>query len=114
MADPTAQFRVVKPGSFSAATTQKILPCTPGNGVQPTSNAGAFTAATALSGRRLIEVTNEDASVTIRVGDSTIASGSGGRPIFAKSTAQFFVSADAVLYVVSDSVTPLVSWLEYA
>lgn len=106
------QFHVVKPGSFNTATTQKILPCSPSNGVQPV--AGAFTAAAALSGRRLVEVTNEDATITVRVGDSTIAALAGGRPIFARTTAQFWVTAEVALYIIADSGTPLVSWEEYA
>lgn len=105
-------FHQMKQGSFNAATTGKILPCTPASGIQPT--IAGFTAAQALPGRRRIRVTNEDASVTVRLGDASLAAGAGGIVLFAKTAYDLEVTAEVAVYVFSDSVTPLVSWCELA
>lgn len=104
-------FHAIKAGSFSASTTGKYLPCLPSSGQAPVS--GGVAAAAPLPGRRLVEVTNEDTTITVRAVD-TGAPGSGGRPIFARQMVQLWVTGEVAVLIVADSGTPLVSWLEYA
>lgn len=106
-------FHSVKSGSLAAsAVNQKVLPCLTAQG-QAVVAAGN-TSAVPLAGRRMIEVTNEDATNQIRVGDNTIAVGLGGRMIPPKGSAQFWVTAEVALYVLADAGTPNTSWNEYA
>ena len=98
---------LVKPGSFTAGASALQLPCSPASGVAPASGA-------ALAGRRAITITNEDDTLYARLGDATIAAASGGLPIGPKQTVSIDALAHCVLYVIADSGTPLVSWLEVA
>jgi len=109
---PTPDFHVVKAGSFATAATQKILPCSPSTGTQPA--VGAFTSVAALPGRRLIEVSNDDATNSFRVGDNTVAANVGGVTVYPKTMRQFWVTAEVALYIIADAATPLAQWLEYA
>jgi hypothetical protein len=109
---PTPDFHSISSGSFAAAATQKILPVSLSTGAAAV--VGAFTAAAALPGRRMIRVTNDDPSSAFRVGNSAIAAGAGGVTIFPKLSADFYVTAEVPLYVIADALTPLVSWMEFA
>jgi hypothetical protein len=59
-------------------------------------------------------VSNDDATNAFRVGDSTIAAGSGGTAIWPKTAQDFDISSDAALYVIADAATPQASWTEFA